>query len=216
MLTPQPLGWSHSACGDGGLSVMKSKLLGAVFAAAMVAVCQFHTASAATINTNGTGEVTSITGLDVGGSFFDVTFFSVGTSYETAYGGADVEYSNALAIASAIAQLLNAQATIPDIAGTLGNTAQSGFIVPLSVVGTDLSVYYASRTPPPFPAYNDPPTFAPITRTTGINPEFAWTEVSLTAATATPLPAALPLFATGLGAFGLIGWRRKRKGRFEV
>jgi len=29
---------------------------------------------------------------------------------------------------------------------------------------------------------------------------------------ATPLPAALPLFATGLGALGLFGWRRKRKG----
>jgi len=28
---------------------------------------------------------------------------------------------------------------------------------------------------------------------------------------AVPLPAALPLFATGLGALGLIGWRRKRK-----
>ena len=30
-------------------------------------------------------------------------------------------------------------------------------------------------------------------------------------AVATPLPAALPLFATGLGALGLLGWRRKRK-----
>jgi hypothetical protein len=27
----------------------------------------------------------------------------------------------------------------------------------------------------------------------------------------TPVPAALPLFATGLGAMGLFGWRRKRK-----
>jgi hypothetical protein len=27
----------------------------------------------------------------------------------------------------------------------------------------------------------------------------------------TPLPAALPLFATGLGMLGLLGWRRKRK-----
>jgi len=26
-----------------------------------------------------------------------------------------------------------------------------------------------------------------------------------------PLPTALPLFATGLGALGLLGWRRKRK-----
>lgn len=28
---------------------------------------------------------------------------------------------------------------------------------------------------------------------------------------ATPLPAALPLFATGLSALGILGWRRKRK-----
>ena len=27
----------------------------------------------------------------------------------------------------------------------------------------------------------------------------------------TPLPAALPLFASGLGAMGLLGWRRRRK-----
>ena len=33
-----------------------------------------------------------------------------------------------------------------------------------------------------------------------------WTDPS-----ATPLPAALPLFATGLGVMGLFGWRRKRK-----
>src|SRR5262245_52068115 len=32
-----------------------------------------------------------------------------------------------------------------------------------------------------------------------------------TSAITTPLPAALPLFATGLAALGLLGWRRKRK-----
>jgi hypothetical protein len=32
-------------------------------------------------------------------------------------------------------------------------------------------------------------------------------------AAATPVPAALPLFATGLGGLGLLGWRRKRKAR---
>ena len=31
------------------------------------------------------------------------------------------------------------------------------------------------------------------------------------AISATPLPAALPLFGTGLGVMGLIGWRRKQK-----
>ena len=34
---------------------------------------------------------------------------------------------------------------------------------------------------------------------------------NITPVSATPLPAALPLFATGLGALGLLGWRRKRK-----
>ena len=32
----------------------------------------------------------------------------------------------------------------------------------------------------------------------------------------TPLPAAFPLFATGLGALGLLGWRRKRKGAAAI
>ena len=31
-----------------------------------------------------------------------------------------------------------------------------------------------------------------------------------------PLPPALPLFATGLGAFGLLGWRRKRKAKLAA
>ena len=35
--------------------------------------------------------------------------------------------------------------------------------------------------------------------------------VALVQTNETPLPAALPLFVTGLGALGLIGWRRKRK-----
>jgi hypothetical protein len=30
----------------------------------------------------------------------------------------------------------------------------------------------------------------------------------------TPLPTALPLFATGIGAIGLLGWRRKRKAAY--
>jgi hypothetical protein len=34
---------------------------------------------------------------------------------------------------------------------------------------------------------------------------------SLAAAAETPLPAALPLFASGLGALGFVGWRKRRK-----
>jgi hypothetical protein len=45
--------------------------------------------------------------------------------------------------------------------------------------------------------------------TGGSAPTFNMT-FSLTG-TEVPIPAALPLFATGLGALGLLGWRRKRK-----
>jgi hypothetical protein len=36
-------------------------------------------------------------------------------------------------------------------------------------------------------------------------------QIATMATSTTPLPAALPLFASGLGALGLLGWRRKRK-----
>jgi len=35
--------------------------------------------------------------------------------------------------------------------------------------------------------------------------------VGVTGASTVPIPGALPLFATGLGALGLLGWRRKKK-----
>jgi hypothetical protein len=37
------------------------------------------------------------------------------------------------------------------------------------------------------------------------------TNLGTWSASATPLPATLPLFATGLGGVGLLGWRKKRK-----
>jgi hypothetical protein len=40
--------------------------------------------------------------------------------------------------------------------------------------------------------------------------------VTLVPTPATPLPATLPLFATGLGALGLLRWRRKRKARVSL
>jgi len=42
-------------------------------------------------------------------------------------------------------------------------------------------------------------------------PQVAITYDYTAGAAATPLPTALPLFASGLGALGLFGWRRRRK-----
>jgi hypothetical protein len=45
--------------------------------------------------------------------------------------------------------------------------------------------------------------------TSTVNGELA--DIDIGTPPATPLPAALPLFGTGLGVLGLLGWRRKRK-----
>jgi hypothetical protein len=46
----------------------------------------------------------------------------------------------------------------------------------------------------------------------GNDPSLTFADGKVIAAVATtPLPAALPLYATGLGGLGLFGWRRKRK-----
>ena len=47
--------------------------------------------------------------------------------------------------------------------------------------------------------------------TDGSRDVFGIDDVRFGASNAVPLPATLPLFATGLGALGLLGWRRKRK-----
>lgn len=49
------------------------------------------------------------------------------------------------------------------------------------------------------------------TRFTFDNTNITASAVSDVEAVVTPLPAALPLFATGLGALGLLGWHRKKK-----
>ena len=50
-----------------------------------------------------------------------------------------------------------------------------------------------------------------ITRTNATTVSISNGSYAGTLITPTPLPAALPLFATGLGAIGLFGWRRKRQ-----
>jgi hypothetical protein len=44
-------------------------------------------------------------------------------------------------------------------------------------------------------------------------PSITNTTISLVSTPEIPLPAALPLFATGLGGLGMLGWRKKRRAR---
>ena len=64
-----------------------------------------------------------------------------------------------------------------------------------------------------FIVYVDTPNFVdpmPPIQITGANGQVS-TVSNFISPSPVPLPAALPLFATGLGAMGLFGWRKKRK-----
>jgi hypothetical protein len=108
------------------------------------------------------------------------------------------------------------------IGGSTGaSSGISGDIVGLSRVdGLYVPLGYVSGNPLSDSATYDNATLASL----GITPgTYVWTwggtlvpgggapDQSFTIIAGTPLPAALPLFATGLGAIGLLGWRRKRK-----
>jgi len=72
---------------------------------------------------------------------------------------------------------------------------------PSNFTGTVFFIVQGALTDPP--QYNGGGSFDGTNAVTD--------SIVVTGAPATPLPAALPLFASGLGALGLLGWRRKRK-----
>jgi hypothetical protein len=96
-----------------------------------------------------------------------------------------------------------------DLVGICG-VCTSLFVPKLYVSETALSgtSTYANRT---FKSLGVTPGTYKWTWGTGADQSFTL-EVGEAAVIATPLPATLPLSATGLGALGLLGWRRKRKG----
>jgi hypothetical protein len=114
---------------------------------------------------------------------------------------------------------------------SLTGTDNAGQSLSLSTVGVDNDLYYGSASPPNqiddqgigFSAASITGVFAFVLyssntgltdlvegcNNTGCSPI---TLGSFSASlAATPLPAALPLFATALGGLGFLGWRRKRK-----
>jgi hypothetical protein len=117
------------------------------------------------------------------------------------YGGSNTEYS-VLWITCSSSALCN------NVYAIFNGQTQSGFQISDSSLSALASVGWFAVDAG---AYGPPQTGcsficgAPFT-----NPGFEGLATTLAAAE-TPLPAALPLFATGLGGLGLLGWRRKRK-----
>jgi hypothetical protein len=61
------------------------------------------------------------------------------------------------------------------------------------------------------PEGNNGAFYTPLLGQPGFSSSDAITYHFISDSSAVPLPAALPLFATGLAGLGLLGWRRKRK-----
>ena len=105
------------------------------------------------------------------------------------------------------ASLLNSQFTPFEPAGSVNNVS---FTFSRSLNPGDAPFSFFEGTSPiklllAFDALNTGDTVS----TTGFSGSVTYNFSPVVAAV--PLPGALPLFATGLGALGLLGWRRKRK-----
>jgi len=161
---------------------------------------------AATVNFNLSGRVTGVSDVVVGASHFNITFSAGGLSYDTAYSGNAITYPNAVAIRDALIVILNGLfPNVPHIA--VPDATVSAFIIPLSLTASgDVEGPYAVKGTLPTQLYQPQFTLGPVPHDEPRQDTLAWTYVS-----ETPLPATLPLFITGLGALGLIGWRRKQK-----
>ena len=74
---------------------------------------------------------------------------------------------------------------------------------------TDMPATTMVKLEPPIAGGNE----LPLSIGGPVEPERGCAILSTPSVSTAPLPAALPLFATGLGAMGLFGWWRKRKAR---
>ena len=181
---------------------MKSKLLTAVAVLAALSVAAFSSPSyALTFHfsfTDGIGTVTGeIDGLTAGGTgekathvFIDSAPFSIGFPLPFDTINNNVGFQNSFDV--------NASGQITSYGYT---AATGGFVYDLCLGGPC--------------NFNGNTGFTVFLLAGGIAPDadhVATSSITFTSdAVATPLPAALPLFASGLGALGLLGWRRKRK-----
>lgn len=184
-------------------------LTGAFFAVVFILVGHAVPARAATIHYDGSNDVTAITGLDVGGNLFDISFIFGGesVSYNTVYAPTYPSYANAAAVRDAVVSLLNSSSpNNPDISGS-NSSGFSGFKIPTSVTSSTLDIVMAYHSAGGTASYSPNVILSAPLDFDDPKYRYAWSVIS---STEVPLPATLPLFASGLGALGLLAWRKKR------
>jgi hypothetical protein len=134
---------------------------------------------------------TSIVGSPAGWSYSSVN----NPWSNTAYGGSSIVYNNPWRV-SGNSPIMPSGPMISS-----GQTLSGFEVMDTDLVAPTSVLWTAFAT---LGTYNGPGCFS-----CGVNPGFEG--LALDPPVATPLPGTLPLFAGGLGALGLLGWRRKRK-----
>lgn len=221
------------------MSCLKIKNLAAVFIVigGMVGTGSSYAATLSPGST--TSDALGIDGLVVDGVTYNITFENIG--YNILYGcdsnnppncknPPTFEGNEALAneVAADLATALNTL-HVTGISGISTSEQQpyANVLIPFGWYNANVSGPYSAWDhfcSSSYDAcdYNNPP-FPPgswaanwtgnplLVDANGGNPAGGTSDFTLFTVANTPLPAALPLFATGLGAIGLLGWRRKRK-----
>lgn len=195
--------WSSKLKVSGLGVAMKSKLIGAVFAAAM----SFLGAGSANAVVYDLADVITSFGDTITGSLNVDTSGNIGQYSFTAFNRSNV----------VVAQFTNSPGSFQLSGPVLGGPGNFAFLFGNSNAFLDLNLRTSAVDPSTgLPIWADAPFFGLVFSSLLFTPGVAGggffvngeliQEVS-----ATPLPAALPLFATGLGALGLFRWRRKQK-----
>jgi hypothetical protein len=182
---------------------VKTKLLGLIAFMALLGVSQ---AGAATL-VGTTTDATGIDGLVVDGITYNVTFSDA--SYNSVYASSTPiflgNFLGAQHASTALATALNALGVVS--LTEISNSTEAAFIpytyIPGAVTTTEALCNPCSSMSPWSGTWSEVYDDAPAG---DISADYA------IFVSQTPLPAALPLFAGGLGALSLLGWRRKRKG----
>jgi hypothetical protein len=167
---------------------LKNHLLACIVVATSLSVVE--RAQSATVTTGGISPVyaTAVDDVTIDGITYDVTFSTVADTTFLGNSAGAIDASRALRDA-----LNGSTATAIDAVLAVG------FIVEEQTNGGEPVVYNSVGD-----AWQAPG--GPATVTGGEFADFNAANVN-----ATPLPAALPLFATVLGGMGVFGWRKKRK-----
>ena len=197
---------------------MKTKLLGSIGLIACMALLSVSQASASTITYN-----VDILGLQVPTVSIQGTLTTDGTFGSLAASNI-VDWNLTIFRGSGTATVLqgpggsnNSSVTTltgPDLQASLTSLQ---FIFSDATTASNFEINSGNVNTGWFDLYDANLAFAPFGEIYVVNNDVGSGEQPITnligtaEVSTTPLPAALPLFATGLGALGLLGWRRKRK-----